>query len=71
MVSVGSFPLPVTVLKGALLRGSLITPITHRGNSYCKGNDLRCLVYQSAKRLWVLASWSIGCCENYQNSRLV
>ena len=37
MINLGSFPLPVTVLKGALLRGVLITPITLCGNSYCKG----------------------------------
>ena len=34
----GSFPLPVTVLKGGgLLKGVLLTSINHCGNSYCKG----------------------------------
>ena len=32
-----SFPLPVTVLKGGLVKGVLITPITHCCNNYCTG----------------------------------
>ena len=50
---VGPFPLPVTGLKGALLRGSY-NPITHCGNSYCKGGGPQ-------KYVSVMAASSVRC----------
>ena len=36
-VGLGSFPHPVTVLKGGPSEGAIITPTTPCGNCHCKG----------------------------------